>query len=148
MFLLFLRVLLASLITGALSSALARDYCAPTQVGGLVVFALVLGASLLRIADGLGTLTGLYLVLAGGAALFSLALSVPTAALARIHPIGTAVAGLTFVIVGVPSTGGRVGLAQFLPSFFRFVSPILPPSVAIPVLTNIMYFAALVALTA
>ncbi len=103
--------------------------------------AVVIGAATAWIADGAtGALPGHYPALAGIAALFSLGVSTRTAALARIAPPGVALAGLTFIVVGVPATGGPVGLAQFLPAFFRFLNPALPASVTIPAMTNVVYF--------
>lgn len=140
-FFLTLSVLFSSVLVGAVSSFAARAAPAARRVGVLVVSAVVIGAATAWIADGAtGALPGHYLALAGIAALFSLAVSAPTAALARIAPPGVALAGLTFIVVGVPATGGPVGLAQFLPAFFRFFNPALPASVTIPAMTNVVYF--------
>ncbi len=140
-FFLVVSVLLPSLIVGATSSLIAREAPAALQTAVLVAFAVLIGAATVWIADGLtGALPGHYLALAGTAALLSLAISGPTAALARIAAPGAALAILTFLIVGVPATGGPVGLAQFLPGFFRVFNPALPPSVTVPALTNIAYF--------
>lgn len=140
-FLLILSVLVPSLIAGAVSSLVARGILAPVQLGALTVFAVLLGAGVVGIADGLGALTTHYLVLAAVAALFSLSVSAPTAALARIHPAGAALASIFFFILGIPASGGPVGLAQFVPGLFRFFNPVLPASVALPSLTNVEYFA-------
>lgn len=140
-FFLVLSVLLPSLLVGAASSLAGREAPVALQAAVLVAFAVAIGAATVWVADGLtGALPGHYLALAGTAALFSLAISAPTAALARITPPTAALAGLIFVIVGVPATGGPVGLAQFLPSFFQTFNPALPPSVTIPAMTNIAYF--------
>ncbi len=140
-FFLVVSVLLPSLIFGATSSLIAQEAPAALQTAVLVAFALLIGAATVWIADGLtGALPGHYLALAGTAALLSLAISAPTAALARIAAPGAAVAILTFLIVGVPATGGPVGLAQFMPAFFRTFNSALPPNVTVPALTNIAYF--------
>lgn len=140
-FFLVLSVLLPSLVVGAASSLAAREVPAALQTAVLVAFAVLVGAATVWISDGLtGGLPGHYLALAGTAALLSLAISAPTAALARIAAPGAALAILTFLIVGVPATGGPVGLAQFMPAFFQIFNPALPPSVTVPALTNIAYF--------
>ncbi len=140
-FFLVISLLLPSLVVAVVSSLAPGDISAPVQAGVLAVFAVVIAATTVWIADELtGALPGHYLPLTGTAALFSLSISAPTAALARLIPPGAALAGLIFLIIGVPATGGPVGLAQFLPAFFRAFTPVLPSSVTIPVLTNITYF--------
>lgn len=142
-FFLVLSMLLPSLAVGALSSIATRDpmVTAPVQAMVLVAFAVVLGALGATVADALtGALVGHYPAMFAVAALFSLAVAAPTAALARIHTAGTALATLTFVVVGLPATGGPVGLSPFQPAFFRAFNPALPPTAAIPALTNVSYF--------
>jgi hypothetical protein len=140
-FFMALGVLFSSIAIGAGTSLAARDASVSAQAGVLAVFALLIGAGAAGIADGLlGALTGHYLAMAGILALLSLAISAPTAALARLAPRATALAGLLFIVLGIPATGGPAALTLFLPEFFRFLNPILPPGVAISTVTNTVYF--------
>ncbi|MGH2894502.1 MAG: hypothetical protein ACRDPM_14745, partial [Solirubrobacteraceae bacterium] len=83
---------------------------------------------------------GDYLPIAGIVALFSLAISAPTAALgrARLPLIGLAI--LTFLILGVPASGGPSGLGPFGPGFLRALGSALPLGLAADVLRNTVYF--------
>jgi hypothetical protein len=141
LFFLMLSVLIPSIAVGLVSTLAARNSDARPQAGVLTVGAIAIGAVAAWIVDGItGAVPGHYLALAGICALLSLAVSASSAALARITPPAAALALLSFVVVGIPATGGPAGMAQFMPAFFRDVAPGLPASRALPALTNAAYF--------
>ncbi|MBO0819620.1 MAG: hypothetical protein J2P26_02085 [Nocardiopsaceae bacterium] len=141
LFFLLLSVLIPSLAVGIASSLAARGSKTWLQGTVLIVTAAAMGAVGMWIANGItGAVHGHFLALAGICALLSLAISASTAALARIAPPAAVLAVLAFVVVGVPATGGPVGLARFMPAFFRDLAPGLPASRALPALTNTAYF--------
>jgi nucleotide-binding universal stress UspA family protein len=138
-FFIILGVLVPSLAAGS-ASALAfrrarRGWC----VAAPVVAAVAIGAIAAGIADGLAGL-GNYPAIAGVVALFSLAVSAPTAALSRIWPPLTAVAILVFLVLGLPVSGGPANLSSFGPAFLRAFDPALPLGVAASAVRNIVYF--------
>jgi hypothetical protein len=73
-------------------------------------------------------------------ALFSLAISAPTAALGQIKPHLAALAVLTFLILGIPVSGGPANLAAFAPSFLRSLDSVLPLGSAANTIRNTVYF--------
>ncbi len=140
-FFLATSILLPSLLLGAMSSLVSRGLRAPVQAAALVAFAIVLAAVNVGLADWvIGALSGSYLALTGIATLFSLAVSAPTAALARMAPPGAALAVLTFVIIGFPASGGPGGLTHFVPAAYRWIEPGLPLSAAVQSLRSTLYF--------
>jgi hypothetical protein len=119
-FFLVLSVLLPSLAVGVVSSFASKGTHVGLQVGALVGAAAAIGAVTVWVADRLtGALPGHYLALVGIAALFSLAISGPTAAFVRIAPPAAALGVVISVMIGVPATGGPVGLTIFLPTVYR-----------------------------
>ncbi len=138
-FFVILGVLFPSLVTGIASSLLLRGSSAAWRVGMLVAVAVVIGLVAAGIADGVAGF-GNYLAIFGIVALFSLAISAPTAALARIKPAAAAVAFLVFVIFGIPASGGPGALAAFGPGFLRVLDPALPLGVAVAALRSTVYF--------
>jgi hypothetical protein len=140
-FFLVLSVLLSSLGIGTASTLAARQAPIRAQLAVLAGAAVTIGAATVWVADGLtGALPGHYLALAGVVALLSLAISVPVAGLARLARPAGALAGLVFVIFGIPATGGPAGMGRFLPAFYRALNPALPPPAALTALTNTAYF--------
>lgn len=141
LFFLTISILIPSVIIGAVSSVAARSATRRAQVILLTVGAILLAVINVWIADGLiGAVPGHSWAIIGVIALFSLAISSTTAAAARFHPSGVALALLTFLFVGVPSTGGPAALTRFLPSFFRAFTGLLPPGIAVRALNRIQYF--------
>jgi hypothetical protein len=141
LFFLVLTTLIPSLAIGVLSSLLGKGSKAWLQGSVLIVTAVAIGALGALIAGKItGSIDGHYLAIAGIVALLSLAISASTAALARIATPLAGLAVLTFVVAGIPATGGPVGMARFVPTFFRDLAPGLPASRAIPALTNTAYF--------
>lgn len=141
LFFLTISILIPSVIIGAVSSIAARSASRRAQAVLLTAGAVLLAVINVWIGDGLtGAIPGHSWVIMGVVILFSLAISSTTAALARFHPSGVALALLIFLFIGVPSTGGPAALARFLPSFFRAFTGLLPPGVAVRALNRIQYF--------
>jgi len=138
-FFVILGVLFPSLITGIASSLLLGRSQQAWRIGMLVAVAVVIGLVAAGIADGVAGF-GDYLAVAGIVALFSLAISAPTAALARIKPAAAVVAFLVFVVCGIPASGGPGALAAFAPGFVRVLDPALPLGVAVAALRSTVYF--------
>jgi nucleotide-binding universal stress UspA family protein len=138
-FFIILGVLVPSLAAGSASALAFRRARPGWCVAAPVVAAVAIGAIAAGVADGLAGL-GNYPAIAGIVALFSLAVSAPTAALSRIWPPLTAVAILVFLVLGLPVSGGPANLASFGPGFLRVFDPVLPLGVAASAVRNIVYF--------
>lgn len=138
-FFVILGVLFPSLVIGIASALLPMGFRSAWRAGMLGAVAVVIGLVAAGIADGVAGL-GNYLAIAGIVALFSLAISAPTAALARIKPAAAAVAFLVFVVCGIPASGGPGALASFGPGFVRVLDPALPLGVAVAALRSTVYF--------
>ena len=134
-----LSVLIPSLAVGSASALAFRRARRAWAVAVPVAAAAVIGLVAAAIADGIAGL-GNYAVIAGLVALFSLAVSAPTAVLARIWPPLTALAVLAFIVFGIPASGGPADLASFTPGFIRALSPVLPLGVAASAIRNVVYF--------
>lgn len=141
-FFLVLSVVLPSVAAGAAVGLAARSVRLAERMVALVVSALVIGLVVAWITDGvLGALVGHALALAALAALLSLAVSSTTAGLASVAgPPGVAAASLVVVVLGLPASGGPVGLGLFLPSLFRVLRHALPPGAALEAVRGIQYF--------
>jgi hypothetical protein len=140
-FFVILCVLFPSLATGVAAAHLLRHLRPIPRITVPVVAAMAIGLAAAAIADGISGL-GNYLPIAGIVALFSLAISLPTAALGEIRPPLVALAVLVFLILGLPVSGGPGGLAQFGPSLFRPLDSTLPLGVAADAVRNTVYFGA------
>jgi hypothetical protein len=138
-FFVILCVLFPSLATGVAAAHLLRHLRPVPRVAVPVVAAVAIGLAAAGIADGMSNL-GNYLPIAGIVALFSLAISLPTAALGEIKPPLVALAVLVFLILGLPVSGGPGGLAPFGPSLLRFFDSALPLGVAADAVRNTVYF--------
>jgi hypothetical protein len=134
-----LCVLFPSLATGAATAHLFRHHHRAWRIGVPVVAAVAIGSSAAAIASGV-TGFGDYLSVAGIVALFSLAISAPTAALGRIKLPLIALAVITFLIIGLPVSGGPSGLAPFGPGLLRALDSALPLGVAADAVRNTIYF--------
>jgi nucleotide-binding universal stress UspA family protein len=134
-----LSVLIPSLAAGSASAMAFRRARPLWAVAAPVAAAVVIGVAAAAIADGLAGL-GHYAVIAGLVALFSLAVSAPTAVLGRIWPPLVALALLAFIVFGIPVSGGPANLASFTPGFLRALSPALPLGVAADAVRNVVYF--------
>jgi nucleotide-binding universal stress UspA family protein len=138
-FFLLLGVLFPGLAAGS-ASALAFRRSGPVwAVAAPVIAAAAAGLAAAGIAASM-TGYGNYLAIAGVVALFFLAVSAPTAFLARISPGLVAVAVLIFIVFGIPVSGGPSGLASFGPGFLRALDPALPLGVGANALRDTVYF--------
>jgi nucleotide-binding universal stress UspA family protein len=138
-FFVILGVLVPSLAAGS-ASALAFRRARPAWcVAAPAAAAVVIGVISAGIADGVAGL-GHYAAIAGIVALFSLAVSAPTAVLGRIWPPLTAAAILVFLVLGLPVSGGPANLAPFGPGFLRPLDPALPLGAAASAVRNVAYF--------
>jgi hypothetical protein len=140
-FFVILCVLFPSLATGVAAAHLLRHLRPVPRVVVPVVAAVAIGLAAAGIADGVSGL-GNYLPIAGIVALFSLAISLPTAALGEIKPPLVVLAVLLFLILGLPVSGGPGGLAPFGPSLLRFFDSALPLGAAADAVRNTVYFGA------
>jgi hypothetical protein len=136
---LILCVLFPSVAAGHLSAQIFRRDRRAWRIAVPVVMAVATGAVVAGIADAV-TGFGDYPAIAGIVALFSVAISAPTAALGRIKPPLLALAILVFIVLGIPVSGGPGGLAPFGPGFLRALDSALPLGVAVAALRNTVYF--------
>jgi len=136
---LLLSVLIPSLAAGSASAMIFRRTRRAVAVATPIAAAVVIGLAAAGIADGIAGL-GNYGAIAGIVALFSLAISAPTALLARTWPPLTALALLAFIVFGIPVSGGPSNLASFTPGFLRALDPVLPLGLAAATIRNVVYF--------
>jgi nucleotide-binding universal stress UspA family protein len=138
-FFVILGVLFPSLAAGSASALVFRRTRPAWAVAAPVVVAVVAGLAAAGIADGVAGL-GHYAAIAGIVALFSLAVSAPTAALGRIRPPLAGLAVLAFVVLGLPVSGGPSVLGAFGPGFLRALHPALPLGAAASAVRGTVYF--------
>jgi hypothetical protein len=138
-FFVILGVLFPSLAAGSASALVFRRARPAWCVAAPAAAAVVIGVLAAGIADGLAGL-GNYAAIAGIVALFSLAVSAPTAVLGRLWPPLTAAAILVFLVLGIPVSGGPANLARFGPGFLRPLDPALPLGAAASAVRNVVYF--------
>jgi hypothetical protein len=138
-FFVILCVLFPSLAIGSACAHLLRNARATWRVAVPLAAAVAIGLTIAAIADDVTGL-GSYLPVAGIVALFSLAVSLPTAALGQIKTPLVAVAITVLLIFGIPASGGPAGLSAFGPGFLRALNPVLPLGVAVNAVRNTVYF--------
>jgi nucleotide-binding universal stress UspA family protein len=138
-FFVILGVLVPSLVAGSASALVFRRARPAWCVAAPVAVAAGIGLAAAGVADGLAGL-GNYAAIAGIVALFSLAISAPTAVLSRIWPPLVALAVLVLLVLGLPVSGGPGSLAAFGPGFLRPLDPALPVGVAAAAVRNAAYF--------
>jgi len=134
-----LCVLFPSLATGAATAHLFRRHRTGWRIAVPVGAAVAISLPATAIAAGV-TGFGDYLPVAGIVALFSLAISAPTAALGRIKLPLIALAVIAFLILGLPVSGGPSNLGAFGPGFLRALDSLLPLGVAADAVRNTVYF--------
>ena len=134
-----LCVLFPSVATGSATAHLFRRRRAIWRIGVPVVTAAAVGLAAAAVADVI-TGAGDYVSIAGIVALFSLAIAAPTAALGRIRLQLIGLAVLTFLVLGIPASGGPSNLSAFVPGFLRTLHSVLPLGVATDALRNTVYF--------
>jgi hypothetical protein len=138
-FFVVLCVLFPSLATGIAAGHALRRSAWGARVGVLLIVAMLVGLGAAGIADAISGLAH-YWAIAGIVALFSLAISAPTAAMGQIRPHLVALCVLAFLILGIPISGGPANLAGFAPSFLRWLHSGLPLGVAADAIRNTVYF--------
>jgi hypothetical protein len=138
-FFLILCVLFPSLAAGAASAHLLQGERSVWRFVVPLAAAATIGLAVAAIGDAVSGL-GSYMALAGIIALFSLAISLPTAALRHVKPHLVALAILVFLVIGVPVSGGPAGLAPFGPGVLRALDSALPLGVAVGAVRNVVYF--------
>ena len=138
-FFLVLSVLIPSLAAGSASAMVFRRARRSWAVAAPAGAAVVIGLAVAGIADGVAGL-GHYPAIAGILALFSLAVSAPTALLARIKPPLTALVVLVFLVLGLPVSGGPANLGSFAPAGLRFLDFVLPLGLGAGTVRNVVYF--------
>ena len=138
-FFIILGVLFPSLAVGSSSALVFRRARPAWSVAAPVVAAVAIGVIVAGIGDGVSGL-GHYAVIAGITALFSLAVSAPTAVLCRVWPPLTSVAVLVFMALGLPASGGPANLARFTAAPLRFLHPALPLGAAADAVRGAVYF--------
>jgi hypothetical protein len=134
-----LCVLFPSLAIGAASAHLFRRHGTAWRIAVPAVGAVAIGLAAAAVADGVSG-SGHYLSIAGIVALFSLAISAPTAALGRLRLPLIGLAVLTFLIFGLPVSGGPSDLGAFGPGFLRALDSALPLGIAADAVRNTVYF--------
>lgn len=140
-FFVILCVLFPSLATGIAAGHALRRSAWGARVGALLIVAVLVGLGAAGIADAISGLAH-YWAIAGIVALFSLAISAPTAAVGQIKPHLAALCVLAFLVLGIPVSGGPADLAGFAPSFLRWLHSGLPLGVAADAVRNTVYFRA------
>jgi len=138
-FFMVLSVLIPSLAAGSASAMVFRRARRSWAVAAPAGAAVVIGLAVAGIADGLAGL-GNYPAIAGILALFSLAVSAPTALLARINPPLTALVVLVFLVLGLPVSGGPANLESFMPAGLRALDFVLPLGLGAGAVRNVVYF--------
>jgi hypothetical protein len=141
-FFLVLSVIISSVAVGAAVALGGRQTRIVERVAAVVSASVAIGSVTTWSADGgLGALGGHPLALWGLTILASLAVSSVTAGLAAIiGPAGAATSALVVVVLGLPATGGPVGLGSFLPAFFGPFHHSLPPGAALEAIRGTQYF--------
>jgi hypothetical protein len=132
-------VLFPSLATGAATAHLFRRHPTWWRIAVPIAAAVAIGLTATAVAAGI-TGFGDYLAVAGIVTLFSLAISAPTAALGRIRLPLIGLAVITFLIVGIPVSGGPSNLGPFGPGFLRALDSALPLGAATDAVRNTIYF--------
>jgi hypothetical protein len=138
-FFVILGALIPSLAAGIACALVLRRAGPLWRVGTLVAVAVITGIVVAGITGGFTGL-GPYWAIAGLVALFSLAVSAPTAALGQVAVPALPLAFLAMVAFGVPVSGGAANLAAFSPGYLRALDFVLPPGLAVSALRDAVYF--------
>lgn len=137
---LLIPLILASLIVAVLGFILAPWAPAAARVGLMVAYAVVVGLMVTLIADLVeGGLSAGFGEVSAAPALFVLAMSATVACLQRLAgTAGTGIAILLLLVLGLPSAG-VFAPPEFLPDFYRALSPYLPPGAAVALMRDVLY---------
>ncbi|GAB1824447.1 hypothetical protein [Herbidospora sp. RD11066] len=110
-------------------------------LGGVALAGVTVGLANAWLGDVVfGALPGAFLALAGVSAAIVITLGLVVSGLVRI--IGTAgagLAGLLFVLVGVPASGGPLG-ARFIPEWYAAIGNVLPVGQGSAAIRNVVFF--------
>jgi hypothetical protein len=139
------NMLLGLILAGTLGSTIifqAGQFLSPRR-RLLATAALGLGAGLMAALVTniiVGAFPGHFFAVWGVAALFALAIGVPTAAFQALFGLGgTAIGAFMFLVIGNPASGGS-SAPEMLPSFWRHLSQLLPPGAANTAMHDVVYF--------
>ena len=140
-FFLALCVLFPSLAAGIAVGHALRSSPIVARVIVLLAGAAAAGVIVALIGDAISGLGHMWAI-AGIVALFSVAISAPTAALGQIKPSLAALCVIAFLVLGIPVSGGPADLAAFSPAGLRALHGGLPLGVAADTIRNTVYFRA------
>lgn len=131
----------ASIVFAAVLLGTGRDLPPRARLAAATVFAAAVGLAIaLTVGPLVGTLEGSFWGVAGIAALLSLAVSLPTAALGRLlGPPGIGLSALVLMLFAMSASGGPVG-HRFLPGFYDAFSQALPGGAALTAIRNTVWF--------
>jgi hypothetical protein len=133
--------LIPSLVFGALLSVVGHRLPARARWTAVVAYSALAGVVVAFNADVLiGALGGHFAGIALATGLLALAVSATAHGLGHLGgPVGVVLAILTVLLLGLSSSGGAVTY-ELEPGFYRAVSQLLPPGVALTAVRNIEYF--------
>jgi len=134
-----LCTLFPSLALGLAAGHALRNSRTVPRVAVLIAGAMVSGLAASAIGDAISGL-GHFWQVAGIVALFSLAISAPTAAFTRVKPQLILLTVLAFLVLGIPASGGPANLTAFEPGFLRWLHPGLPLGITTDTIRNTVYF--------
>ena len=131
---------MASMVFAVLLTFAGGRHALRARIVALLLVAGLGGVAVaLSVDTVVGALTDDFWGLAGVIALLILAVALTVHGLGRlVGHAGVGIAALTFMLVGITSSGGGVG-QQFEPGFYRAVSQILPNGAALTAVRNDVY---------
>ncbi|MDH6629080.1 hypothetical protein M2271_006916 [Streptomyces sp. LBL] len=134
-------LVLAGFLFGQVTYQVAPRLSFGQRVSSLVLFAVVGGlASALIASTAFGAIPGPFLGIAGLVALMAGAVAAATILLIRIFgPIGVLLASIFMLVMGNASSGGVLP-PEFLPSWLKPLTSVMPPGVGVRALDGLAYF--------
>lgn len=132
---------IASLVFAVLLTFVGGRHAVRARIAACALVSALGGIAVaLSVDDTVGALTGSFWGVAAIVGLLIAAIVLATHGLGRLFgPAGLAAAALTFVLIGISSSGGGVGY-QFEPGFYRAISQLLPSGSALTAVRNEVYF--------
>ncbi|WP_061294986.1 hypothetical protein [Herbidospora cretacea] len=124
----------------AIGVAAGREKALP-GIGAVVLAGVTAGLANAWLGDVVfGALPGAFLGLAGVSAAVVITLGLVVSGLVRlIGTAGAGLAGLLFVVIGVPASGGPLG-ARFIPEWYAAVGSFLPVGQGSAAIRNVVFF--------